>query len=70
MEIIVFSLLVTAGFYVLPIIIALVREHPSWMGVTVVTLLLGWTGIGWIIALAWACSGVKPNHLVVEVRRT
>jgi hypothetical protein len=70
MEIILLSLLLTAALYLLPVIVALSREHPSWMGIAVVDLLLGWTVIGWIIALAWACSGAKPNHLVVEVRRT
>ena len=64
MEIIVLSLLVTVVLYCLPIIVALSRQHPSVGGITVVDLLLGWTVIGWIGALAWACSGTKQIVVV------
>jgi hypothetical protein len=40
--------------YFLPTIIG--RHKRDVMGIFVVNLLLGWTVIGWIIALIWACS--------------
>ena len=30
------------------------REHHSWGWITVANALLGWTGIGWCLVLAWA----------------
>ncbi|HET8567775.1 MAG TPA: superinfection immunity protein [Candidatus Limnocylindria bacterium] len=46
------------GFvYLFPAIVALVRSkrHPG--GVIVINLFLGWTFLGWVIALAMAVSG-------------
>jgi len=48
-------------FYFLPTVIALVRETPKIGGVLVVNLFLGWTFIGWIVALAWAVSAPGPS---------
>jgi len=38
----------------IPIVIAMYRGHPDTAGISLVTLLLGWTGIGWILALVWS----------------
>ena len=40
--------------YFLPAIIAFVREKRDAVSILVLNLLLGWTMIGWIIALVWA----------------
>lgn len=42
------------GYWV-PAIVAGIRRVPNLGSVIVVNLLLGWTFIGWIIALAMAC---------------
>lgn len=42
--------------YLLPPIIAGLRGHASAWGIFALTLLLGWSGIVWIIALIWALS--------------
>ena len=55
------SLIVGAALvslYLLPYLTAKERKHPSSDGILVLNLFLGWTGIGWVIALAWAAS--KP----------
>lgn len=44
-------------FYFLPAYVARWRNHPSKTGVSVLNLFLGWTFLGWIFALVWACSG-------------
>ena len=43
--------------YFLPIIEASLRKHRSLTSIGLVNLLLGWTLIGWVAAIAWACSG-------------
>jgi uncharacterized Tic20 family protein len=40
--------------YVVPGIIASYRGHPQRGAIWLVTLLTGWTGVGWLAALIWA----------------
>jgi hypothetical protein len=40
--------------YLLPLIIALIRKVPAG-GVAAMNILLGWTVIGWLVALLMAC---------------
>lgn len=49
-------LLVAGLFYFLPTIIALKRDHRNMAPIAVINLLLGWSLIGWVIALAWSLS--------------
>ena len=42
--------------YFLPAIIASVRSHRQTMAIVVLNLLLGWTLIGWVVAIVWACT--------------
>lgn len=56
------------GLYCAPLIVAGLRNHRSFGGIVVVNLLLGWTIIGWIIALAWACSYAGPPQRVARRR--
>ena len=50
-------ILVVGGIYFLPATIADCKGHPHAGGIWVINFFLGWTGLGWIIALAWACCG-------------
>lgn len=43
--------------YFAPTFVATQREHASRDGIVVLNVLLGWTVLGWIIALVWAASG-------------
>lgn len=52
---------VLTGFYLLPWAIAATRGKGDRWSIFWVTLLLGWTGIGWLICLVWS---VLPHHLV------
>jgi hypothetical protein len=68
-----FSALLILGIYLLPTIAARVREHPNVARILAFNCLLGWTVIGWAIALAWALSkSSKPPvvsgqvHAVLE----
>lgn len=60
MEVLLLILLV--ALYFLPGIIASRRHHSSAGGIWVVNIFLGWTFLGWVIALAWAASGRHTAH--------
>ena len=54
--------LVILLIYLFPAIVASVREHNNFLAIFVLTLFTGWTTIGWIAALVWACtSNTKKN---------
>jgi hypothetical protein len=40
--------------YFLPFIVAIARKHLDSTAIFVLNLFLGWTFIGWVIALIWA----------------
>jgi len=48
------------GGLCLPILVAHRRQHHNKTAIAILTLLLGWTILGWIIALVWACTAVRP----------
>ena len=53
--------LVMLGIYLLPTIVAIYRGCQSCVWIVVVNVLLGWTIIGWFVALSWANSGkIRP----------
>jgi hypothetical protein len=56
----IFSILV----YFLPTLVG--RHKADAMGIFLVNLLLGWTVIGWVIALIWACAAER--YVAVPVR--
>jgi hypothetical protein len=43
--------------YFVPFFVAMGRKCKASGGIGVVNLFLGWTFIGWVVALAWAASG-------------
>ena len=63
----VLALLVIFVPYFFPFIVAALRGHHNTGGVFIVNLLLGWTLVGWIIALVMACTAKRQR--VVTVRR-
>jgi len=58
----VFALLGCA-MYLLPTLIASARHVPNVGTIAVVNIFLGWSFIGWVLALAWACKSVKPAQV-------
>ena len=46
--------------YFLPSIIAFARSKRDSTSILVLNLLLGWTAIGWVIALVWAVKTDAP----------
>jgi hypothetical protein len=58
MEVIVglFFLAIIAAIYFAPTIIANARHKRNVGAIFVLNLLLGWTFIGWVVALVWALT--------------
>ena len=44
------------GAYFAPLIVAICRGHRNELAIGVLNMLLGWTIIGWVAALVWACT--------------
>lgn len=42
--------------YFVPAIVAFSRKHNSKVAILVVNFVFGWSLVGWIIALVWACT--------------
>ena len=59
--------LVCLALYFLPTIIAVKRKHNSVAAIFVLNLLLGWSGLCWIIATVWSLTGnTRHNHIIVN----
>jgi hypothetical protein len=53
----VFALAVLiVGVYFIPLIVAIYRHHRNKLAIGILNILLGWTIVGWIAALVWACT--------------
>jgi hypothetical protein len=52
------------GVYLIPTWVALIRHHTQKGAIFAINLFLGWTLLGWVGSLAWACSTSKymPSH--------
>ena len=48
--------LVILAVYPMPSFVASVRKHNASLDIIIANLWLGWTVIGWIVALIWACD--------------
>jgi Superinfection immunity protein len=47
--------------YFLPTFFAFSRNHHNRAAILVLNLFLGWTFIGWVIALVWAFTAVRTS---------
>jgi hypothetical protein len=61
--------LFVCAMYWLPTLIAVIRRTPSALGIAAFNFFLGWTVIGWIVALVWALAS-PPVPQVVYVERS
>lgn len=55
-------------FGLLPSVIAFVRRHHNRYAILVLNVLLGWTAVGWAVALVWSLTAVwrKPAPAAYE----
>ena len=54
-----FFILGALFLYNLPWIIALKRKLPNTLSIFLLDFFLGWSFIGWVVALIWACSNTE-----------
>jgi hypothetical protein len=52
------------AIHFLPTIIAALRNSRHVVAIFLINLFLGWTVIGWIVALIWACTS-QPKYVPV-----
>lgn len=58
--------IVTLAAYFLPSLIAMVRDHHNKGALIITNLLLGWTGIAWLVALIWAFTNQRETSIVIN----
>ncbi|SIO50059.1 Superinfection immunity protein [Bradyrhizobium erythrophlei] len=56
-------------FYLLPTYVGWRREHHALLAIFITNLFLGWTFLGWVAALIWACTPVKRERQLTELER-
>lgn len=60
---VLFGLVFGVCILFLPTGVAMIRNHPNKLAIFLVNLFLGWTFLGWVAALVWACSSPVPPYL-------
>ena len=61
---------VLAGTYFLPSIIAGIKKRKNSVDILVLNIFLGWTIIGWIIALMWAVTGKSSLDMKIGEKKS
>lgn len=56
----VFILVLALCLYGFPAILAYSREHHQRLAILWLTILAGWSVVGWVVAFVWACTLVRP----------
>jgi len=60
-------LIVAAILYLVPTLVAAGRSHQQTGAIFVLNLLLGWTFLGWVGALVWACTSKSAEPQIIVV---
>lgn len=55
------SVLPFLALYFVPTFIAMGRSHHQVAAIFMLNLLLGWTVLGWIGAMIWACTAIRRH---------
>tara|TARA_Y100000817_G_scaffold310296_1_gene300716 strand:- start:287 stop:517 length:231 start_codon:yes stop_codon:yes gene_type:complete len=51
---VILAIICLISIFFIPVSVGLFRDSSKKWGIFLVNILVGWTGIGWIIALIWA----------------
>ena len=54
--------LIALAVYFLPAIVAACRGHQNTAAIFILDLLLGWSFVGWVVALVWAFTEVRRDY--------
>lgn len=53
--------LIGLAIYFLLTGIAMLRDHPNFMTIFLINILLGWICLGWIVALVWSVTAIDKD---------
>ena len=56
------SFIILSLIYFFPTMICLLRRHNNKIPIFIVNILLGWTFIGWVVALVWSFTSNTENQ--------
>ena len=72
MELFSFSILLTLFLlvYFAPSLIGYLQAHDKRVAIFELNLCLGWTVLGWVASVVWACTPAKPQAVPEAPRRT
>lgn len=62
-------LCILLAIYFAPIIVAIYRRHPNCTAIFWLNLLIGWTFIGWVVALVWSVIAFRAPKQVIIIER-
>jgi hypothetical protein len=57
------AVLIAISLYLLPAVIAAPRGHLDAAAIFVLNFVLGWIGLGWLVALIWWLTGNTRRNL-------
>jgi hypothetical protein len=66
--VVLFLFLLVVGLYLLPTIVGASRGVRNLGSLVVINVLLGWTFIGWVVAMAMAARSVPPSGMEVGLQ--
>lgn len=69
MDAMIGSLLVVLFFialYFIPTLIAVFNNRSNQTAIMALNFLLGWTFIGWVVALIWSLTDPKPQYIIMQ----
>lgn len=62
------TITVIVAIYFIPTITAYVRRHRQKLAILWLNVLAGWTAVGWVGGVVWACtSDVEPPRALVDL---
>lgn len=59
---VIIGILLCVTIYGLPTGVALIRGRTNTVAILVLNLFLGWTLLGWVVALIWAVANDQQSH--------
>jgi hypothetical protein len=57
---------VLCAMYFLPTIVAFARDHSQKAAIFLLNFLLGWSVIGWVVAIVWAVTNSTPQTVIIN----
>lgn len=64
------TILIATFLYIAPTMVAALRRTKNLKSVALGNMLMGWTGIGWLLALAYAFNSEQQNDGLLETPKT